>query len=393
MRLEIQAYLEFLSKKPEKNHDDQFEDTEEIGGPDYSPATIKGRLSVLRRAIGLLSAGRGIPVNKVRLADLGDLENIRLTLKAYKKDLGDNPAAPSLASMSYALLVLARDYLQVNQAAIDKIVRLSQKAAAPARDARNRNGGLTPKNRHRLLQIGPRELSKLLLLPKQLIERAHSRVKAGTAGVNDFVDAQVGCAIAILLAAPTRAKNTVMTRLGHHLDLLANSDGSAILKYDYDETRNKRSLRFIIPCDVADLVRVYAFEIMPSFSRSENTDFLYPGLSNATKAAAHLGTQITNRVSKHVGTVMNQHLFRHLLAIIYLRKNPGNYAVVQELLGHSSTETTRQYYCGLEGEAALAHFQNVMASLRLGATLIEKKEKGRCIRKSPANKRRAAGGR
>ena len=388
MQSEIQTYLNFLGEQSAVNHDDQFEDIDEMTRPNYSPETIKGRLSVLRRAIGLLSSGRGIPVKNVQLSNLGDTENVRYILKAYKKDLGDNPAAPALTSMAYALLVLARDYLHVDQASIEKLTKFAKRAAGPARDARQRNGGLTPKNRQRLLQIGPKELAKLLLLPKQLIGKAYSRVKAGTANVHDFVDAQIGFAIASLLVAPTRGKNTAMTRLVHHLDLPEYTDGPAILKYDFNETKNRRSLEFTIPSDVANLMRLYVYQILPQFRGSQTVDFLYPGALNDSKGPGHLGTQITERVSKHVGIEINQHLFRHLLAVIYLRKNPGNYAVVQELLGHSSVETTRRYYCGLEGQAALAHFQEVMTSLRSDAMVGANETKRKQVRKAPSGKRR-----
>ena len=41
---------------------------------------------------------------------------------------------------------------------------------------------------------------------------------------------------------------------------------------------------------------------------------------------------------------MNPHLFRHVMAKIYLDANPGEYEVVRRVLAHRSIDTTTRYY-------------------------------------------------
>jgi integrase len=75
--------------------------------------------------------------------------------------------------------------------------------------------------------------------------------------------------------------------------------------------------------------------------------------------------QITRRIKKSIGIAVNPHFFRHLVAHLYLVRHPGRYDVVQHLLGHSSVETTKMYYCGEEAEAALRHVAACLEEVKL----------------------------
>lgn len=169
--------------------------------------------------------------------------------------------------------------------------------------------------------------------------------------------------MAILLHAPIRSRNTVSIEVGIHL-ILPPIRGSACLLFPAAETKNSVDLEFTLPADATQLLRIYVEQILPYFGRGRATNFLFPGLRNKKKGAGSLGLQILDRIQDKVGVVLNQHAFRHLIACLYLRRCPGQYEVVRILLGHKSVATTHKYYCGLEGEAALAHFQEVMASLK-----------------------------
>jgi integrase len=60
-------------------------------------------------------------------------------------------------------------------------------------------------------------------------------------------------------------------------------------------------------------------------------------------------------------------LARHLSAKLYLERNPGDYPLVQMLLGHKDLQTTLRAYVGMESQHAIGRFDKMMADLLEGA--------------------------
>ena len=61
---------------------------------------------------------------------------------------------------------------------------------------------------------------------------------------------------------------------------------------------------------------------------------------------------------------MPAHRFRHAVAKIFLDRNPGQYEVVRQLLGHKNIKTTIEFYAGAEGAAAARHYSATILKLR-----------------------------
>jgi hypothetical protein len=76
------------------------------------------------------------------------------------------------------------------------------------------------------------------------------------------------------------------------------------------------------------------------------------------KNAAGITTQIAGTVFECSGIKMHVHLFRHVGALLYLKRNPGGYEVLRRVFGHRSLATTVSAYCGLEALFAAQHFDN-----------------------------------
>ena len=57
----------------------------------------------------------------------------------------------------------------------------------------------------------------------------------------------------------------------------------------------------------------------------------------------------------------------HIAAKIYLDRNPGDYATVQQVLGHKSLNTTTSIYTGMETRAAGRHFVDVVRGRQSGS--------------------------
>ena len=161
----------------------------------------------------------------------------------------------------------------------------------------------------------------------------------------------------------------VALEVGRTLILPPRDDLPTLVIFEADEVKNEVELRFELPPDVTALLRTYTAEIQPYFHRTRRTTFLFPGSGNAHKSVTHLGEQLLARVKKATGVHVNQNLFRHLGALQFLKRNPGNYEAVRRLLGHKKIETTIKFYCGLEIKALLATVTATMAVIKAEAGL------------------------
>ena len=73
--------------------------------------------------------------------------------------------------------------------------------------------------------------------------------------------------------------------------------------------------------------------------------------------------QITATIARHVGIHMTPHQFRHFGATSYLRAKPDDFETVKDLLGHSSSKTTR-IYAGTTSEHAMKAYHSVLLQKR-----------------------------
>jgi integrase len=66
----------------------------------------------------------------------------------------------------------------------------------------------------------------------------------------------------------------------------------------------------------------------------------------------------------YVGVRLTPHQLRHFCARTVLDDNPGCHELVRALLGDRSIETVIRHYTGLEQEAAVEHYDEVIEGLR-----------------------------
>jgi integrase len=80
-----------------------------------------------------------------------------------------------------------------------------------------------------------------------------------------------------------------------------------------------------------------------------------------------LSRQIAEVTGACVGVRVSAHQFRHVCALLYLQRHPGDYETVRRFLGHRRIETTIRYYAGMEGEAAVALWDGTLRDIRQAA--------------------------
>ncbi len=64
---------------------------------------------------------------------------------------------------------------------------------------------------------------------------------------------------------------------------------------------------------------------------------------------------------------MPAHRFRHAAAKIFLDRNPGQYEVVRQFLGHKDIKTTIAFYAGTESASAARYYAQTILGIRAGS--------------------------
>jgi hypothetical protein len=128
---------------------------------------------------------------------------------------------------------------------------------------------------------------------------------------------------------------------------------TSTLEIPADEVKNgETELAFDIPPQVAKMLIEYREQIAPKVigHRPERVFVRADGNPKSQAMVAHL---ITTYLRKRAGIVLSPHQFRHVVAEIILRDQPGAYELVLQLLGHKNIKTTIGFYAGAaEGSPA-----------------------------------------
>ena len=129
--------------------------------------------------------------------------------------------------------------------------------------------------------------------------------------------------------------------------------------------KNGVALEFPLPPETMDLIDLYLGDYRHLLA-DEPGDFLFPGKHAGRPKQNHaLSRQINATVHKYTGLEMPAHRFRHTVGKIFLDRNPGQYEVVRQLLGHKNIKTTIEFYAGAEGAAAARHCSATILKLRV----------------------------
>lgn len=190
------------------------------------------------------------------------------------------------------------------------------------------------------------EVSLTSLRIELLMEEARSRKLHAPVGA--AVLAQIAVAVAILTVAPVRLANLASIRLGENLTKPGGPDSTFWLIFPRYDVKNDVPLQFELDRVVTDIINEYVHEFRPALLRGSNGDWLFPGCSSEHKEKISFSTQIVKRIQKSTGLRVTVHQFRHAAAAILLKHRPGEYGLVQRILGHKSIETTKRFYVALE---------------------------------------------
>lgn len=319
-----------------------------------SAATVKQYRTQLLRFAGELAASG---VELAEISDLNVLTDPAMAERGLRHMLGKNDGQPRKGIFETAALL--RNISKKLGACTDVQIRLADLAT---RLAPKKTSGMTAKNRSRLRALqDDRQQQALLHLPERLAKRALQNPR----GVRNALLLGDALAIAILLTCPIRIKNLASIHLDHNLHRPGN--GRAYLSFLEDETKTGRPIEFELPADTLKMLDQYLARRSPEICPG-GTRWLFSRRDGAgPTGSSELAGRISRRIRSEIGLEVNVHLFRHFAVMLWLDANPGSYEAARRLLGHSEVSHTINMYSGLEGQA----------SIRAFSELVTKKQKGR----------------
>jgi integrase len=333
------------------------------------PKSVATRLRQLREYLaGLVHQGVD-PQDLVDLAAVVTPARAQQGLRFFWDRAGQKKSAHSY-QVAGVVVMIARHWAKLAKADIDRL-------RSVANLLRPVSGGMTGKNVSRLRQLeDPGRLNSLLGLPAVLLEEAR---RSGAPSMRSAQQVQTAVAIELLLQIPMRLSNLCGLRIGVHL--LGGSGKQMFISIPPHEIKNEVALEASLPEAAATLIAIYLERYRPLLTKAGG-DWLFPGARlGSPKTEMGLRAPMQKALATRCGLRFNPHLFRHMAAWLTLRQNPGAHGQVQRILGHKSLSSTMAFYSGLEGPAALQHYDRLVSDLRDAALV-----------RGPRKRRLGAGG-
>jgi integrase len=315
------------------------------------PSTIRTRRAELQAA-ARMAVKVGVAIEKLdSLAALLAPDVAEKVLEAYWAKNGDTPKLFTI-DLAARFLGIAKETKCLDETDYERLDEIR------GTFEHHRKKGLTEKNvvflRHVLT---PGVWGRVVKLPFALMEQArrqkHSPVRAA-------VMAQMAVAIGVLSVAPVRLANLTAIRLGTNLTKPGGPSKNYWLAFpDYD-VKNRVRLEYPLEEYLTELIDEYVHNFRPALLRGSNEDWLFPGQLKGAKGKISFSGQITQRIYKATGLRMTVHQFRHAAGAIILKKRPGEYELVRQLLGHKNVQTTINAYIGLDGIQASEIYNKII---------------------------------
>jgi integrase len=320
------------------------------------PATIDTRRKQLRL---LASAIVKCGVAPQSLVDLRTLLIPEIAARGLQYLVDRNRGASSVQISNVAdFLPTLATRLGMPDGEIGKLKRMKKKLKVAQH-------GMTPRNREALSAFDDETaVAALLGLPQRIVGEV---LKSGRKGYHEAKLVQTALAVEFLLNAPVRIRNLASLDLGRHfLEVGDRTNRTVHLRFPATEVKNANDLEFPLMPESVKLLDLYLSGWRPALITGQSP-FLFPGkLSDQPKGNGALSAQIRKLVHASIRLDMPAHRFRHAVAKIFLDRNPGQYEVVRQLLGHKDIRTTISFYAGAESASAARHYAKTILGIRSG---------------------------
>lgn len=318
------------------------------------PRSIETRLMQIRAFASAL-VRRGHEPSAIRsFTYLTDLDHFKDGLRFFLDRKDAAPNSNWVAEIAWTITAIARHHLRVTESQLRPMLAIVHRLRKPRR-------GMSDRNKKRLKQFNdPRNVARILWFGRNTLERVEA-VKSPSAV--DALKAQIAIAVELLIYAPMRSSNLANLSLERHITFdRSKRKGLAHISIPADEVKNDEALDYELPRHVATMLRIYVNKYRPMLTRA-SSEWLFPIRDGRCKRADTLSKQISRTLWNDLGLEVHAHLFRHLGAMLLLRRKPGYYELVRRVLKHRSADTTFLFYSGEEDVSATRHFDQVILEI------------------------------
>ena len=328
--------------------------------PDAPPPVRQSTIDERDRKVRRLATAvvrQGVPAEELTgLRALFTPERVKLALTFFLERNGGETSTQARL-MAELSVTVAKHRLKLDDEEVREIKGWAKRLHRPQKD-------LTRKNKERLRQFRNRKvLRALYTLPERILARESRKPPDSRSALR----VQMALAIAILTVAPMRIGNLrSLDRDRHFVHAFSDKDPVLQIGIDARDVKNGVDLFFAVSDHVKDLLEIYMTEYQPLLANGHPSTLLFPGRSGAPKAANTLRRNICGMIWRELGLHVHTHMFRHLAAHVFLKRHPGHYEEVRRILHHKNIQTTLNSYAGLEADAALARYDEIVLGLRKG---------------------------
>jgi integrase len=273
----------------------------------------------------------------------------------YLFDRNQGASSVQLSNLADFLPTLAAR-LDMPEAVISKLKRMKKKLKVTQH-------GMTARNREALRAFDDHAAVEALLgLPQRILREVRAN---GRKGYREAKLIQTALAIELLLNAPVRIQNLASIDVDRHLlEVGGRGNRSVHLRFPAAEVKNANDLEFPLMTESVELLNIYLDAWRPLLT-SEASRLLFPGkVFGQSKGNSALSSQIKELVHAYTRLDMPAHRFRHAAGKIFLDRNPGQYEVIRQLLGHQDISTTIAFYAGAESATAARHYARTILKIR-----------------------------
>lgn len=324
------------------------------------PQTVATRRKQLLWLISAIVKS-GIPIESLTsLAALLAPETVKRGLE-YLLERRGGQSYPALSSLAQFLPALAR---RIGRPA--EVIKVLQRYK---RALKVEQSGMAERHREALRRFNdPAAVRALIGFADRIQADVATRQRQGERAAKLI---QTALAVDLLLYAPVRVENLASIETDRHLVVVQKESRVVHLRFPKDEVKNSSDLEFPLPPETVALLDLYLARYRPLLG-AHPSPFLFPGkCPGRAKIQGALRDQIRETVREYTGLEMPPHRFRHAVGKIFLDRNPGQYGVIQRILGHKRIETTIGFYAGEEGAAAARHYHETILGLRRATSRIE----------------------
>lgn len=347
------------------------------------PRTVKTRTFQIRQAAGALVRSGVAPADIGCLADLVTPHDRPKAILTFMRSRGREQRSANAGGVGEVLRQIAKYWARLPDDEVRRIALWASRVAPAS------TRGMTKTNRERLRALTePRTCAKLLHLPRHLETLAQT---GGLSARRSAIAMQRAVAVEMATICPLRVENLATLRLDEHLKR-ADPASRLIthLSIDGSDVKNSEPYLWPIPRETALMLDRWLTRYRPTLAAPGNT-YLFVGESASGPISINgLRQSFTTSIERHVGVWVNPHLMRHFAAWLHLQAYPGDYETVRRALNHRSITTTTSIYCGLETDAAVRRFDQVVLTARkktrrLAATAFKKRRSPRPRLPKPAS--------